>query len=199
MNLPSPAPPTLVLASSSPYRAELLARLGLPFEICAPDIDEIPLPQEQPEGLVARLAETKARVVGAKSPNALVIGSDQVAVLGQQILGKPKTHERALQQLRAASGQTVFFYTGLCLVNTLMGEAKTVVEPFQVQFRQLTEQQIDNYLQREQPYQCAGSFRSEGLGIALIQHLQGDDPNALVGLPLIRLTELLEQAGYPVL
>lgn len=199
MTLPSLAPPTLVLASSSPYRADLLERLGLPFETCAPDIDETPLPQEQPEELVARLAETKARVMGAKFSNALVIGSDQVAVLEQQILGKPKTHERALQQLRAASDRTVFFYTGLCLVNTVTGETKTVVEPFQVRFRQLTEQQIACYLQREQPYQCAGSFRSEGLGIALIQYFQGDDPNALVGLPLIRLTELLEQAGCPIL
>ncbi|ADJ28304.1 Maf family protein [Nitrosococcus watsonii] len=199
MALPSPALPTLVLASSSPYRAELLARLRLPFESHAPDIDETPLPQEQPEELAARLAETKAQIVGAKTSNALVIGSDQVAVLEQQMLGKPKTHERALQQLQAASGRTVFFYTGLCLLNTVTGASKTVVEPFQVRFRQLTEQQIDTYLQREQPYQCAGSFRSEGLGIALIQHLQGNDPNALVGLPLIRLTELLEQAGYPVL
>lgn len=193
------APPTLVLASSSPYRAALLERLGLPFETCAPHIDETPLPQEQPEELVARLAEAKARAVGAKFPHALVIGSDQVAVLDRHILGKPGTHERALQQLRAASGREVIFYTGLCLFNTTTGEAKTTVEPFRVQFRPLTEKQIEHYLQRERPYQCAGSFQSEGLGITLFKRLQGDDPNTLIGLPLIRLTELLEQESYPVL
>jgi septum formation protein len=191
--------PTLVLASSSPYRAALLERFGLPFEIHSSNIDETPLPQEQPEQLVVRLAEAKARAVGAKFPNALVIGSDQVAILNQNILGKPGTHERALQQLRAASGQEVTFYTGLCLLNTATGHANTTIEPFRVQFRQLTEEQIERYLQREQPYQCAGSFRSEGLGIVLFNRLQGDDPNALIGLPLIRLAELLAQEGYPVL
>jgi septum formation protein len=193
------SPPTLVLASSSPYRAALLERLGLPFKVHSPNIDETPLPQEQPQQLVARLAEAKARDVGTKFPNALVIGSDQTAVLNQHFLGKPETHERALQQLRAASGQEVTFYTGLCLLNTTTGQAKITAEPFQVQFRELTEAQIEHYLQRERPYQCAGSFRAEGLGIALFKRLQGDDPNALIGLPLIRLTELLEQEGYPVL
>lgn len=193
------SPPTLVLASSSPYRAALLERFGLPFETRSPNIDETPLPQEQPKQLVARLAEAKARTVGAEFSNTLIIGSDQVAVLNQNILGKPGTHQRALQQLRAASGQEVTFYTGLCLLNTTTGQAKIIIEPFRVQFRQLTEEQIERYLQRERPYQCTGSFRAEGLGIVLFKRLQGDDPNALIGLPLIRLAELLAQEDYPIL
>ncbi|BAW80735.1 septum formation protein Maf [Candidatus Nitrosoglobus terrae] len=191
--------PTLILASSSPYRAALLKQLGLSFKTHSPDLDETPLPQEPPQQLVARLAEAKARKVGAKLPNALIIGADQVAVLNQSLLGKPGTHERALQQLRAASGQRVIFYTGLCLFNTITGQTRTAIEFFQVEFRQLTETQIEHYLQREKPYQCAGSFRSEGLGIALFKRLQGDDPSALIGLPLIRLTTFLEQEGYPIL
>ncbi len=193
------APPTLVLASSSPYRAALLERLGLPFETHFPNIDETPWPGEQPEHLVARLAEAKARATGAIFPHALVIGSDQVAALDQSILGKPGNHERAVQQLRAASGREVVFYTGLCVFNTLTGYTNVAVEPFRVQFRPLTEEQIEHYLQREQPYQCAGSFRCEGLGIVLFKRLQGEDPNTLIGLPLIRLTEMLEQEGYPIL
>lgn len=193
------APSTLVLASSSPYRADLLKRLGLPFETRSPNIDEISLPGEQPEHLVARLAQAKARAVGAAFPRALVIGSDQVAVLDQHILGKPGNHERAAQQLRAAAGREVIFHTGLCLFNTATGYANTIVEPFRVQFRPLTGEQIEHYLRREQPYQCAGSFRCEGLGIALFERLQGDDPNTLIGLPLIRLTEMLNQEGHPVL
>lgn len=192
-------PPTLVLASGSPYRAALLERLDVPFETCAPDIDERPLPGETPERLVARLAEAKAQAVHTDFPSALVIGSDQAAVLDRQILGKPGNHARAVQQLLAAAGREVIFYTGLCVFNTRTGRANTAVEPFRVQFRPLTEKQIDHYLQREQPYQCAGSFRAEGLGIALFECLQGDDPNALIGLPLIRLTEMLVQAGYPIL
>jgi septum formation protein len=193
------APPTLVLASSSPSRAALLERLGLPFEIRAPNVNETPLSAEQPEQLVSRLAEAKARAVGIDFSKALVIGADQVALLGQDILGKPGTYERAVQQLRAASGREVNFYTGLCVLNTATGQTQTRIEIFQVQFRHLTEAQIEHYLQREQPYQCAGSFRSEGLGIALFKHLRGDDPTTLIGLPLIRLTELLAQEGYSVL
>jgi septum formation protein len=193
------APPTLVLASSSPSRAALLERLGLPFEIRAPNVNETPLSAEQPEQLVSRLAEAKARAVGIDFSKALVIGADQVALLGQDILGKPGTYERAVQQLRAASGRKVNFYTGLCVLNTATGQTQTRIEIFQVQFRHLTEAQIEHYLQREQPYQCAGSFRSEGLGIALFKHLRGDDPTTLIGLPLIRLTELLAQEGYSVL
>lgn len=193
------APSTLVLASSSPYRADLLKRLGLPFETRSPDIDEAPLPGEPPEHLVARLAQAKARTVGATFPKALVIGSDQVAVLDQRILGKPGNHEQAAQQLRAAAGREVVFYTGLCLFNTATGHVNTIVEPFRVQFRPLTGEQIEHYLRREQPYQCAGSFRCESLGIALFERLQGDDPNTLIGLPLIRLTGMLEQEGCPVL
>lgn len=192
-------PSTLVLASSSPYRADLLKRLGLPFETRSPNIDETSLPGEQPEHLVARLAQAKARAVGAAFPRALVIGSDQVAVLDQHILGKPGSHERAAQQLRVAAGREVIFHTGLCLFNTATSYANTTVEPFRVQFRPLTGEQIEHYLRREQPYQCAGSFRCEGLGIALFERLQGDDPNTLIGLPLIRLTEMLNQEGHPVL
>jgi septum formation protein len=193
------APPTLVLASSSSSRVALLERLGLPFEIRAPNVNETPLPAEQPEQLVSRLAEAKARAVGIGFSKALVIDADQVALLGQDILGKPGTYERAVQQLRAASGRKVNFYTGLCVLNTATGQTQTRIEIFQVQFRHLTEAQIEHYLQREQPYQCAGSFRSEGLGIALFKHLRGDDPTTLIGLPLIRLTELLAQEGYSVL
>lgn len=193
------SPPILVLASSSPYRAALLKRLGLSFETRSAHIDETPLPQEQPQQLVTRLAEAKARAVGAQFPNALIIGADQVAVLDQHILGKPGTHQQALQQLRAESGREVTFYTGLCLLNTATRRVTITLEPFRVQFRQLTEVKIERYLQREQPYQCAGSFRAEGLGIVLFKRLQGDDPNALIGLPLIRLAEFLEQEGYPVL
>lgn len=193
------APPTLVLASSSPYRAALLERLGLPFETHFPNINEAPLPGERPEHLVARLAEAKARATGAIFPHALVIGADQAAVLDQFILGKPGNHERAVQQLRAASGREVVFYTGLCVFNTLTERVNITVEPFRVQFRPLTEKQIEHYLQRERPYQCAGSFRCEGLGIVLFKRLQGEDPNTLIGLPLIRLSEILEQEGYPIL
>src|SRR5690625_4531369 len=155
------ASPTLVLASSSPYRAALLERLSLPFEIRPAHVDETPLPQEQPQQLVTRLAEAKARIVGTQFPNALIIGSDQAAVLDQHILGKPGSHQRALQQLRAQSGREVTFYTGLCLLNTNTRRANIILEPFSVQFRQLTEAQIERYLQRDQPYQCAGSFRAE--------------------------------------
>lgn len=191
--------PTLVLASTSPYRRELLAKLGLPFEVDAPDVDERPLPGETPEALVRRLAEAKARAVAVRHPGALVIGSDQVAVLDGEILGKPGDHARAVQQLRAASGKTVLFLTGLCLCDGRDGSTQVDVVQFQVVFRALEAQQIENYLRRERPYNCAGSFKSEGLGISLFRHLQGDDPNALIGLPLIRLVDMLAVAGVPVL
>lgn len=189
----------LVLASTSPFRRELLARLGLPFTALPPVADETPLPGETAPTLVARLAEAKARSLAAPQPHALIIGSDQVAVLDGQILGKPGNHARAVAQLSAAAGRSVTFYTGLCLLDSASGRTQTLVEPFRVVFRPLTPAQIDAYLQREQPYQCAGSFKSEGLGIALFERLDGDDPNSLIGLPLIRLITLLANEGIAVL
>lgn len=185
----------LVLASTSPFRRELLQRLGIPFETAAPNVDESPLENETPQALVARLAEAKARACADQFPDALIIGSDQVAVLDKKILGKPGTHENAVQQLQVVSGRQVEFLTGLCLFNSQTQNTQVSVVPFSVKFRQLNEQQIENYLLREQPYNCAGSFKSEGLGIALFEKLQGDDPNTLIGLPLIELIRMLENEG----
>ena len=189
----------LILGSSSPYRRELLDRLGLVYECDSPEIDESRLADESAETLVVRLAEAKARAVAVRHPGALIIGSDQVAVLDGEILGKPGNHDKALEQLRKASGQLVTFQTGLCLYDANSDTAQVDRVPFAVQFRQLTDAQIEHYLQREQPYNCAGSFKSEGLGIALFEWMQGEDPNALIGLPLIRLVSMLETAGLPVL
>lgn len=189
----------LILASTSPFRRELLARLGLPFTTQAPDVDETRLPGEDAPVLVGRLAEWKARRVAGKEPTALVIGSDQVAVLGDKILGKPGDHPRAVEQLQQASGCRVIFYTGLCLLDGASGQCQVTVEPFQVVFRTLTVEMIEHYLHREQPYHCAGSFKSEGLGIALFERLEGDDPTSLIGLPLIRLVRMLEAVGVAVL
>lgn len=189
----------LVLASTSRYRRELLARLGLPFTTRAPDCDETPLPGEAPTALVERLARAKAASVAAREPHALVIGSDQVAVLDGAILGKPGDHPRAVAQLAAAAGRRVEFLTGLCLHDGVSGRVQCDVVPYAVEFRALTAAQIEAYLRHEQPYDCAGSFKSEGLGIALFERLDGDDPNALIGLPLIRLVRMLEAAGVTVL
>lgn len=190
----------LILASSSPFRRDLLSRLELPFEVRIPrGVDETPWPDEMPWDLVARLACDKAQCVAKQESNALVIGSDQVAVLDKQILGKPGNHERARTQLTQAAGKIVTFFTGLCLVNSHSGRTQSVVVPFQVIFRSLSLQQIENYLHREQPYQCAGSFKAERLGIALFERMAGDDPNALIGLPLIQLIRLLETEGIAVL
>ncbi|MBW3138492.1 Maf-like protein [Ferrimonas balearica] len=189
----------LVLGSTSPFRRELLGKLGLPFECDKPEVDETPLPDETAQQLVARLAEAKAKAVAERHPNALIIGSDQVAVVAGNILGKPHTHEKAVAQLSAASGEVVTFYTGLCLYNSTTGKAQTLVEPFEVAFKALTEAQIEGYLRTEQPYNCAGSFKSEGLGIMLFDRLTGRDPNALIGLPLISLGELLANEGVDVL
>ena len=190
---------TIALASSSPYRRELLDKLGFAYRSKKPDIDETPFPDEAPNELVARLAESKARAVMQQFPNALIIGSDQVAVLDGEILGKPGTKSRAIEQLKKASGRCMTFLTGLSLLDSETGIAKTEVVPFDVHFRILTDQMIDRYLEREQPFNCAGSFKSEGLGIVLFDKLDGEDPNTLIGLPLIRLTRLLEQAGVEVL
>lgn len=184
----------VVLASTSPYRKELLQRTGIDFKTIAPDVDESCLPGETPENLVKRLAEAKARVIG-KTCQALIIGSDQVAASGDEILGKPGTHENAVAQLRKLSGKLVTFQTGLCLLNSTSNEMQVDNIPFRVQFRKLDEQQIERYLRADQPYNCAGSFKSEGLGITLFERMDGDDPTALIGLPLIRLTSMLMQAG----
>lgn len=185
----------LILASSSPYRRELLARLLIPFEVVAPDVDETPAPGEAPQALVERLAVAKAQAVARQHTNALVIGSDQAAVYDGKIVGKPLTHDRAVEQLRMASGKAVMLYTGLVLINSASGRVQSEVIPFRVVFRALSDSQIENYLRREQPYHCAGSVKSEGLGIALLERFEGDDPNALIGLPLIRLVRMLEREG----
>ncbi|QGU33152.1 Maf family protein [Thermochromatium tepidum] len=193
------SPPPLILASTSPYRRTLLERLGLPFATAAPEVDERPHPGESPSDLVQRLAAAKARAVAAHHPDALIIGSDQVACLDDAILGKPGDHTTAIAQLEHASGRCVLFLTGLCVLDARSGQAQILVEPFRVHFRALSRARIEGYLERERPYDCAGSFRSEGLGIALFERLEGDDPNALIGLPLIRLIPLLEAAGhYPL-
>ena len=185
---------TVTLASTSPFRKELLQRLGMPFMTAAPDVDESPLANETAVALVRRLSENKARAVAA-THTGLVIGSDQVATTGNNILGKPGTHERAFRQLRDLSGKRVTFQTGLCLLNTTTDEALVGVIPYTVKFRELGDQQIERYLQQDQPYHCAGSFKSEGLGIALFEYMEGSDPTALIGLPLIRLTSMLAQSG----
>lgn len=189
----------LILGSSSPFRAELLHKLGLPFITASPDIDESQLADEQPIQLVQRLAEKKALTIAQQYTNALIIGSDQVAVLEGNILGKPGNHDNAVKQLMAASGKTMLFLTGLTLLNSHTGKAQTIVEPFEVQFKPLSIEQIEFYLQKEQPYQCAGSFKSEGFGISLFSKLKGDDPNSLIGLPLIQLIRLLAVEGIDIL
>ena len=189
----------LVLASTSPYRRELLNRLGLPFDVANPRADESPLPDEAPENLAMRLSEVKARAVAQAYPDALIIGSDQVATVDGKIYGKPGTHERAVAQLRELSGKTVNFFTGLCLFDAKNGKTEVRGIPTLVKFRELSDTEIENYLKREPAYDCAGSAKSEGLGIALLASMQGDDPNALVGLPLIALCDMLRNKGVQVL
>jgi MAF protein len=185
----------LILASTSPFRRALLGRLGLPFEVDGPAVDETRAPGESPHSLVLRLSEAKARAVAARHADALVVGSDQVAVIGDEVLGKPGGREAAIAQLSRAAGRRVTFLTGLALVDAASGRAQAVVEPFHVHFRALDPGQIARYVDHEQPFDCAGSFKSEGYGIALFERLEGDDPTALVGLPLIRLVALLGHAG----
>lgn len=185
----------LVLGSTSPFRKALLDKLGIPFITDTPNTDETRRPGETPDRLVRRLAEDKARDVASRFPDALVIGSDQVACVGDEILGKPGNRENAIAQLSAASGKAVTFYTGLCLYNAANDQIQVAVEPFVVHFRVLGSAQIERYIDREQPFNCAGSFKSEGFGITLFAALEGRDPNALVGLPLIRLVEMLDRQG----
>ncbi|WP_297118003.1 nucleoside triphosphate pyrophosphatase [uncultured Enterobacter sp.] len=188
--------PNLVLASTSPYRRMLLEKLGIPFECAAPEVDETPQPGESPRHLVTRLAQEKAQSLAARYPAHLIIGSDQVCVLDGEITGKPHTEENACRQLMRARGSIVTFYTGLALYNSAVGHLQTECEPFDVHFRHLSEQEIVDYVRRERPLNCAGSFKSEGLGIALFDKLDGRDPNTLVGLPLIALCQMLRREEY---
>lgn len=189
----------LVLASTSIYRSQLLSTLQLPFQTAAPDVDETPLPGESAEQTSWRLAQAKAQVVAKRFPDALIIGSDQVALLDGQQIGKPLNHDNAVRQLSTMRGKMVTFYTALALLNASSGTMQTDVAITRVSFRDLRDDEIERYLKKEQPYHCAGSAKSEGLGIALISRIEGDDPNALIGLPLILLVSMLEKQGVRIL
>jgi septum formation protein len=189
----------IVLGSSSPYRRELLSRLKVPFDVDLPEVDETPRPGEAPRDLALRLAIAKAHSVAQRHPDAAVIGSDQVADLDGEPLGKPGTHERAVEQLRRMSGKVVIFQTALAVVCRASGFEQSDIAPVRVTFRSLTADEIEHYLRAEQPYDCAGSARSEGLGIALLDAIDSDDPSALVGLPLIRTCRMLRAAGVSLL
>ena len=198
----TPSAPTsrsVVLGSTSRYRRELLERLRIPFTVSAPGVDETPLPGEAPQVLARRLALAKARAVAALHPDAVVIGSDQVADLAGQPLGKPGEHARAVQQLRQMRGQTVIFQTALAVVCLASGYEQVDLAEVRVVFRDLSDAEIESYLQAEQPYDCAGSAKSEGLGIALLERIDNSDPSALVGLPLIETARMLRAAGIPIL
>jgi septum formation protein len=197
--MPDTSPRKLILGSTSAYRRELLERLRIPFSIESPHVDETPTPGERPADLAVRLALAKAQAVAARFPDQVVIGSDQVADLDGQPLGKPGTHERAVAQLRQMRGKTVIFQTAVAVVCQQSGFCQQSLAPVKVVFRDLTDQEIENYLQAEQPYDCAGSAKSEGLGIALLERIDNDDPTALVGLPLIRTSALLRAAGVSLL
>lgn len=188
----------LLLASSSTYRRDLLARLHLPFVCCSPDIDESHRPGESAIELVRRLAEQKARALAASHPDHLIIGSDQVAVLGEQIIGKPHTFDKACEQLMAASGASVTFLTGLALLNSQTGQCQVDCVPFTVHMRKLDQARVERYLRIEQPYDCAGSFKAEGLGVSLFQSTEGPDATSLIGLPLIRLIDMLLAEGVQI-
>ena len=185
----------LVLASTSPFRKSLLEKLAVSFITEAPHTDETPHADEPPERLVRRLAEAKARDVASRHPDALIIGSDQVACVEGRVQGKPGSRENAIAQLSQASGRAVNFHTGLCLLDSATGRAQVTVEPFTVHFRSLARDQIERYVDHERPFDCAGSFKSEGYGITLFSALEGRDPNSLIGLPLIALVEMLEKVG----
>jgi len=191
--------PRLVLASTSPYRRALLAQLGLPFDVVAPGTDETPRPGEAPSATARRLAEAKARSVAARYPDALIIGSDQVADCDGRAVGKPGDHAGAVAQLTALSGRTVVFHTGLALLDAARDRCQVALVDVRSTFRDLAPAEIEAYLRRDRPYDCAGSVKSDALGIALFVRIESDDPTALVGLPLIRLTDMLHAAGVPVL
>jgi septum formation protein len=193
-NMPA-AHPDIVLASTSPFRRELLSRLKLPFQAIAPDADETPLPNEHPAATAERLSVAKVRAVAHRFPEALIIGSDQVAYCGDARFGKPGTRDNAIAQLRSMSGKTVIFHTGLCLLNASTGRTHLRGIPTEVRFRELSDPEILRYQDKEDALNCAGSARSEGLGISLLEYMRGDDPNALVGLPLIALCDMLRAEG----
>ncbi|MDP8567079.1 Maf family nucleotide pyrophosphatase [Methylophilus aquaticus] len=192
-------PTPLILASSSRYRREVLQKLHLPFESLSPEIDETPLQGESPEQTALRLAEAKARKVAEHHPGALIIGCDQVATVDGQQIGKPGNHTNAVRQLSMLSGREVIFHSALCLYNSGNQHMQSTLVPYHVKFKTLTPDQIEHYLQLEQPYDCVGSAKSEGMGIALLDYMRGDDPNALIGLPLIALVNMLQNAGVDVL
>ena len=192
-------PPRLILASSSRYRRELLERLRVPFDVIAPNIDETPLDGESPETTAVRLSIAKARAAAAQAPGALVIGSDQVATFDGQQIGKPGSHENAFEQLRAMRGRSVEFHSALCLFDSRSGDVQSADIVTRVQFRNVSDAEIDAYLRAETPYDVAGSAKSEGLGITLLDAIDSSDPTALVGLPLIALSRMLRAAGFPLL
>ena len=189
----------IVLGSTSPFRKALLERLCIDFVCDAPDIDETPLENEDVETMVVRLAVAKAQAIAANHTNALIIGSDQSAILNGEKLSKPGNFENAFKQLTRASGQKITFQTGLCLLNTETGNIQSACIPYTVVFKELTANMIEHYLHKEKPYNCAGSFKSEGLGIALFERFEGDDPSALIGLPLIQLVNFLDNEGFSIL
>ena len=189
----------IILASTSPYRKAILSKLGVPFDVTSPDCNETPFEGEKPQDLVLRLAQAKAESCQLSGYPSLVIGSDQVCVIDGQILGKPHTKANAIAQLKAASSKAVTFYTGIALYNSQTEQTDAKLDTFTVHFRNLTEEQICNYVEKEQPLDCAGSFKCEGLGIALFKRLEGKDPNTLIGLPLITLVEMLGKQGIDVL
>ncbi len=189
----------IILSSTSPYRKALLERLHINFTCESPNIDETPLAHEPVEDMVVRLAIGKAQAIADKHPDALIIGSDQSAVLNGEQLNKPGNYENAFEQLSNASGQKITFQTGLCLLNSNTGNIQSTCVPYTVVFKTLSAKMIENYLHREEPYNCAGSFKSEALGIALLDRFEGDDPNALIGLPLIQLVNFLNNEGFSIL
>lgn len=191
--------PNLILASSSRYRREVLEKLHLPFQCVSPEIDETPLADESPEQTSLRLAESKARKVAQAYPNALIIGCDQVATVDGLQIGKSGNHDNAVKQLAMLSGKEVIFHSAICLYDSINQHMQSTIAPYYVKFKSLSPRQIETYLRLEQPYDCAGSAKSEGMGIALLEYMRGDDPNALIGLPVIVLVDMLMQAGVDVL
>lgn len=189
----------IVLASTSIYRSQLLSTLQLPFQTASPNVDETPLSGETAKTTATRLSQLKAQAVAQQHPDALIIGSDQVALLEGTQLGKPLTHDNAVGQLRAMRGKSVSFYTAVSLLNARTGDMQTALTETRVSFRNLSDDEIERYLRKEQPYHCAGSAKSEGLGIALIERIEGNDPNALIGLPLIVLVDMFKKQGVEIL
>ncbi len=195
--MPANPRPALILGSSSRYRRELLERLRIPFEVAVPDIDETPLPGESPDATALRLSRRKAEAIAARHPDALVIGSDQVVTLDGQQIGKPGSHDKALAQLKLMRGRTVTFHSALCLLDARNGQPQLADVQTLATFRDLSDAELESYLHLEHPYDVAGSAKSEGLGIALLSRVESDDPTALIGLPLIALTTMLRNVGYP--